>query len=299
MQLAGPERTAKNSLIWHMVMRKEKASIAEVRKRYARSMAAASKSDDPRLERVFELVPREAFLPPGPWKIMIDNDYFETPSADPAYLYQNALVALDATKGINNGEPFLHAAWLGSAAPQRGNVVCHIGAGSGYYTAMLSVLALPGGRVEAFEIEPDLAEKARKNLQAFEGVTVTQGDATKLPLPASDLIYVNAGVLAPPRSWLQALRPQGRLIFPWRPSGEVGLTLLITRTDAGFEAKPLMNSWFIPCVGGASTADGFVKAPDAQAAWSVRSAWLTSERVPDKTAVVAYQHVWFSSSALG
>jgi len=280
-------------------MRKEKANLAEARKRYARLMAAASKSDDPRLERVFELVPREAFLPPGPWKIMIDNEYFETPSADPAYLYQNALVALDPAKGINNGEPFLHAAWLGAAAPQRGNVVCHIGAGSGYYTAILSVLALPGGRVEAFEIEPDLAEKARRNLQAFEGITVTLGDATKLPLPASDLIYVNAGVMAPPCSWLQALRPQGRLIFPWRPSDQVGLTLLITRTDAGFEAKPLMNSWFIPCVGGASTVDAFVTPPDAHAARSVRSAWLTSERVPDKTAVVAYKHVWFSSSELG
>ena len=280
-------------------MRKEKANLAEARKRYARLMAAASKSDDPRLERVFELVPREAFLPPGPWKIMIDNGYFETPSADPAYLYQNALVALDAAKGINNGEPFLHAAWLGAAAPQRGNVVCHIGAGSGYYTAILSVLALPGGRVEAFEIDPDLAEKARKNLQAFEGITVTRGDATTLPLPASDLIYVNAGVMAPPCAWLQALRPQGRLIFPWRPSDQVGLTLLITRTDAGFEAKPLMNSWFIPCVGGASTVDAFVTPPDAHAARSVRSAWLTSERVPDKTAVVAYKHVWFSSSELG
>ena len=126
-------------------MRKEMANIAKARRSYARLMAAASKSDDPRLERVFELVPREAFLPPGPWKIMVDDEYFETPSADPVYLYQNALVALDATKGINNGEPFLHAAWLGAAGPQHGDVVCHIGAGSGYYTAILSVLALPGG----------------------------------------------------------------------------------------------------------------------------------------------------------
>jgi protein-L-isoaspartate(D-aspartate) O-methyltransferase len=60
-----------------------------------------------------------------------------------------------------------------------------------------------------------------------------------------------------------------------------------------------MNSWFIPCVGGASTVDAFVDPPDAHAARSVRSAWLTSERVPDKTAVVAYKHVWFSSSELG
>jgi protein-L-isoaspartate(D-aspartate) O-methyltransferase len=280
------------------VIRKQTANIAEARKFYAKLMVAASKSHDPRLERVFELVHREEFLPPGPWKIMVDNEYFETPSADPVYLYQNALVALDAAKGINNGEPFLHAAWLGVVAPKPGDVVCHIGAGSGYYTAMLAVLATPGGRVEAFEIEPGLAGMARKNLQALEGVTVTQGDATKLPLPASDLIYVNAGVVAPPRSWLYALRPQGRLIFPWRPSDEVGLTVLITRTDAGFAAKPLLSSWFIPCVGGASAFDEFVEPPDARMAWSVRSVWLSSERAPDTSAVVAYEHVWFSSSAL-
>jgi protein-L-isoaspartate(D-aspartate) O-methyltransferase len=280
------------------VIRKEQADIAEARKFYAKLMAAASKSNDPRLERVFELVPREAFLPPGPWRIMVDNEYFETPSADPVYLYQNALVALDAAKGINNGEPFLHAAWMGAVAPKCGEVICHIGAGSGYYTAILSVLATPGGRVEAFEIEPDLAEWARKNLQAFGGVTVTHGDATRLPLPTSDLIYVNAAVVAPPPSWLEALRPQGRLIFPWRPSDEVGLTLLITRTNAGFQVRPLMSSWFIPCVGGASIADMLVKAPNARSAWSVRSAWLTTDRVPDKTSVAAYEHVWFSSSAL-
>jgi len=74
--------------------------------------------------------------------------------------------------------------------------------------------------------------------------------------------------------------------------------VLVTRTDAGFEAKPLMSSWFIPCVGGASTFDGFVTPPDARTAWFVRSVRLNSERVPDTSAIVAYEHVWFSSSSL-
>jgi protein-L-isoaspartate(D-aspartate) O-methyltransferase len=278
--------------------RNERANVAEVRKFHAKLMAAASTSVDPRLERVFELVPREAFLPAGPWKVMVDNRYFETPSADPIYLYQNALVALDATKGINNGEPFLHAAWIGAAAPKSGDVICHIGAGAGYYTAILSALAVPGGRVEAFEIEPDLAAMARNNLRPFEGVSVTHGDATKLPLPSADLIYVNAGVVAPPRSWLLALRPQGRLIFPWRPADKIGLAVLLTRTDAGFAVRPLMTSWFIPCVGGASTVDGFAKAPNLDEAWSIKSVWLTSDRAPDETCVATYEHIWFSSLAL-
>jgi protein-L-isoaspartate(D-aspartate) O-methyltransferase len=276
----------------------KRADLAEIRAFHAKLMAAASKSIDPRLERVFELVPREAFLPPGPWKIMVDNRYFETPSDDPAYLYQNALIALDATKGINNDEPFLHAAWIGAAAPKSGETVCHIGIGAGYYTAILSALVVPDGRVEAIEIDPVLSERARENLQAFEGVSVTHGDATAQALPSSDLIYVNAGVKVLPRSWLSALRPRGRLIFPWRPAESVGLAVLITRHDTGFAAKPVMPSWFIPCVGGAGALDDTVKDPSLDDAWTIQSVWLTSDRAPDDTCVAAYRHLWFSSSPL-
>ena len=52
--------------------------INEVRTFHARLMAVASGSDDHRLERVFESVPREAVLGPGPWKIMVNNRYVET-----------------------------------------------------------------------------------------------------------------------------------------------------------------------------------------------------------------------------
>jgi protein-L-isoaspartate(D-aspartate) O-methyltransferase len=274
---------------------KRRAGLREIRRFFAKQMAAASKSGDPRFERIVELVPREAFLPPGPWRIMVNGQYLETPSADPIYLYQNGLVALDAAKGINNGEPFLHAAWIGAAAPTAGDTICHVGTGTGYYTALLSMLALPGGQVEAFEIDEKLAAKARRNLAPFENVSVTHGDATRLPLPPSDLIYINAGVVAPPLSWLEALRPGGRMIFPWRPTEGIGLAILITRRDRGFEVRPLMPSWFIPCVG-ASDADACIKAPDINEAWSARSAWLSSERPPDATAVAVYAHAWFSAA---
>src|SRR3954469_12834965 len=282
----------------------KRASLDEIRAFFARMMAAASGTDDPRYERAFELVRREAFLGPGPWHalgfppvINIRPDYVETPSADPAYVYQNVLIALDVARRINNGEPFLHAGWIGSVSPKPGDAVCHIGAGTGYYSAILSVLTLPGGTVHAFEIDENLAHKARRNLVPFENVSVTQGDATTMPLPPSDLIYVNAGVMVPPPSWLRALRPQGRMIFPWRPSEIVGLTLLLTREGAAFSVKPLGPSWFIPCVG-ASNEDECIKVPDAGEARSARSAWLIADRKPDDTAVAVYTQMWFSSAAV-
>lgn len=271
------------------------ANPEEARQFYAKLMAAASGSTDPRLERIFELVPREAFLGPGPWKIVVGTRTFETPNADPSYLYQNVLVALDAER--NNGEPFLHAAWIGKASPQSGDKVVHIGAGTGYYTALLAVLVLPKGKVKAYEIEPTLAARARRNLEPFDNVSVVHGDAVALKLPAADMIYVNAGVIAPPAGWLKALRPKGRLIFPWRPSEKIGLAMLVTRTEAGFACDPFMRSWFIPCVG-ASTASPAAKLPTARQAARTQSVWLTADRSPDDTATAVFDDVWFSSDRL-
>jgi protein-L-isoaspartate(D-aspartate) O-methyltransferase len=272
--------------------------LDKVRGFFARMMATATGSADPRLEQIFELVRREAFLGPAPWHIGVNRQrYVETPDADPIYLYQNVVVALDRTKGINNGEPYLHAAWIGAVSPKPGDAICHIGTGGGYYTAILSMLALPGGAVNAFEIDKDLARRARDNLLPFENVSVTEGDATRLPLPPSDLIYVNAGVVTPPVGWLTTLRPQGRMIFPWRPAELVGLAVVISRSVNGFTVKPLMPSWFIPCVG-ASDAAECKKIPDPSEAWSARSAWLTSDREPDETAVAIYNELWFSSAEI-
>jgi protein-L-isoaspartate(D-aspartate) O-methyltransferase len=271
----------------------DQTDLDEMRAFHAKLMAVASGSQDQRLERVFEMVPREAFLGTGPWQVLVNRRYVATPSANPIYVYQNGLVALDAAKGINNGEPFLHAAWIGAVAPASGETVVHVGAGTGYYTALLSMLVLPNGRVQAYEIDASLAHRAVENLAPFERVSVTHGDATRMDLPECDLIYVNAGVVSPPGSWLRALRPGGRIIFPWNPSSSVGLTLLMTRSQSGFSVRPLGPSWFIPCVG-ASDPSGCTKAPSLSQARSVTAAWLTADRAPDDTAIALCRDVWFS-----
>lgn len=275
-------------------MRSQRSSLDEVRSFYAAMMVAASGSTDPRLQRIFEAVPREAFLPPGPWTIMVRREKFiQTPTADPVHIYQNVLVALDADQGINNGEPQLHAAWIGAVSPQPGEIVTHIGAGAGYYTAILSMLVLPGGKVIAFEIDAPLAKAARRNLSPFKNVVVRCGNAVELDIPQSDLIYVNAGVIAPPKSWILALRPGGRMIFPWRPSEKIGLAGLITRITSGFEFKPLMPSWFIPCIG-ASTSSANDLAPSYAGAWRSRSVRFKSDSAPDQSATAIYEDLWFS-----
>jgi protein-L-isoaspartate(D-aspartate) O-methyltransferase len=275
----------------------DQTHLDEVRRTFARELVQVSGSPDPRLEEVFYRVPREAFLPPGPWKLLAGNHFVETANADPVSVYQNVVIALDVRKGINNGEPHLHAMWIGAVAPQPGENVTQIGLGMGYYSAILSLLVLPGGHLVGFEIDAELASAARHNLKNYENVSVVTGDATLEAIPPSDLIYVSAGVVAPPLSWLQALRPGGRLIFPWRPSVEVALTMLVRRVKAGFEARPMVPCWFIPCAGALGTETP-LRVPTIAAARGIRSLHLARANAPDETAVAIHQNLWFSSAEL-
>jgi protein-L-isoaspartate(D-aspartate) O-methyltransferase len=247
-------------------MRKtSEAQLKIIRRAFARQMLAwAGAADDARLERAFAETPREAFLGPGPWLMTHGVGYKSTP-ADPTLAYQDALIALKADKQINNGSPGLHASWLHAAAVQTGERVVHIGAGTGYYTAILSRLVGVRGHVTAVEFDPDLAAAARVHLADYRNVTVVQGDGGEWPREPSDLIYVNFAVDRPAAPWLEQLKPNGRLIFPLgtisrgpgKPTYGVGLHVARVDDDGVYAAKSLGNAYFVRAAGAwALLADG-------------------------------------------
>jgi protein-L-isoaspartate(D-aspartate) O-methyltransferase len=188
-----------------------------------------------------------------------NKGYIITPSDDPAFLYQDIVVKLSgegpintrsAEGPINNGQPTLHATCLGNVDPVNGETVLHVGAGTGYYTALLATLVGPTGTVVAYEIEPTLAERARANLAGFSNVTVHHRSGSEGPLPTADVIYVSAGATTPLDIWLDALRIGGRLVFPLTPAEGLGGMLLVTRKiDERFSARFISPAMFIPCIG--------------------------------------------------
>lgn len=219
---------------------------------YAKLICTAAELDDPRIEEAFGRVAREPFAGPGPWWLNLGaHPYVQTSDDDPAFLYQNLLVALDRRRGINIGMPSAHAYWLGACNIKEGETVVQIGAGSGYYTAILSRLVGAGGRVYAYEIDETLAARARENLRDMRQAEIRTQSGVTSDLPQADLIYVCAGAAKPSRFWLEALRPKGRLLFPLAPQGVVGGMLLVSRPDQGFAwpAKFVGRAAFIGCVG--------------------------------------------------
>jgi len=216
--------------------------------------AGAAKNE--RLKHAFASTPRERFTGIGPWKIFAGGNYVETPTDDPAFLYQDVVVALAPERRINNGEPSLHAISLAALNVKQGEKVLHVGAGTGYYTALLARLTGETGTVVAYEVEHDLAQNAIRNLSDISNVTVQERSGSEAPLPACDTIYVNAGATAPLNVWLDALQLNGRLLFPLTPAdGPGGMPgaggmLLVTRTATDhFDARFVCTAMFVPCLG--------------------------------------------------
>ena len=276
--------------------------IASHRAFYATLVTAAAPKPNDRLRAAFASVPREKYLTAGPWKVFVmGGGYVETPSADPAFLYQDIVVGIAPERMINNGQPSLHAVCLGALNAGEGQSVLHVGAGWGYYTAILAHLVGLNGSVVAYEIAPDLAAAAARNLGHLPNVEVKARSATDGVLPSCDAIYVSAGATHPLDAWLDALRVGGRLLFPLTAIDTsaglpAGAMLLVTRTqdDSRFDARFVCQAAFVPCAGAfdgeiASKLVAAFRRPDTRGVKSLRRGTR-----PDQTAWCAANGWWLS-----
>lgn len=229
-----------------------------LRRAFARQMmAVAGIAGDARLEAAFGKVAREDFLGTDPWFITdIAKGLLKLPSNDPVYAYQDVLFSLSPNRGVNNGAPSLHARLLHALAPQPDQRVLHLGAGTGYYSAILAELVGPKGHVTAVELDPVLADMARDNLADRPNVDVVVDDGGNWPRAAVDRIYVNFAVTAPAAAWIDQLARNGRMVLPLgvpgeprRPAGprfsRHGGAFVIECRQGGFAASYIGPAYFI------------------------------------------------------
>jgi protein-L-isoaspartate(D-aspartate) O-methyltransferase len=236
----------------------EAAELEIVRRAYAKEVMAAAGAQDTRVEAAFATVHREDFLGPGPWPILRSfHGYVPTPSDDPIYLYTDDVVGIVPERDLNNGQPSLHARLIASAAPRAGDHVVHVGAGVGYYTAILAELSEASGVVTAIEYDAGLAARAGANLANWTNTRVMHGDGASLRFEPADVIYVNAGATRPTTSWLDGLKEGGRLLLPLtalpaNDRGEIqrrGAVFRIERCRSEFLARWISSVAIFPCAG--------------------------------------------------
>lgn len=264
---------------------------------YADFIVRSSASTDTSLVDAFASIPREKFLGPGPWPIYVGPGYIWTPTDDPRFVYQDVLVGLSVDRGINNGQPSLHAMCIAALAPALGERAIHIGAGTGYYSAVLARLVGEGGHVTAYEIQEDLAARASANLRDLGNVRVVSGSGSEMPLPQANIIYVSAGATHPLDTWLDSLTIGGRLLFPLTAAEGYGFMLLVTRDGRdSYRARSVMGAAFIPCVGARDEENSasLTAAIRHGAPALIRS--LHRSEIPDETVWCAGNGWWLSTA---
>ena len=183
--------------------------------------------------RAMEEIPRELFVEP----------------ADRGDAYRDS--ALGIACGQTISQPFVVAYMTEQLQLHKHHRVLEIGTGSGYQAAILSGLC---GHLLTVERYRTLADSARARLEKLgcDNVEVTLGDGYDIPAGAGqfDRIIVTAAMEQIPEALVERLEPGGILIAPVGPHQGTQTLIRVTRTEAGFDRKELVDVRFVPALPG-------------------------------------------------
>jgi protein-L-isoaspartate(D-aspartate) O-methyltransferase len=183
--------------------------------------------------RAMEEVPREMFVDPE----------------DRRDAYRDS--ALGIACGQTISQPFVVAYMTEQMQPQKHHRVLEIGTGSGYQAAILARLC---GNVVTIERYRTLADSARARLAklGYVNVEVVLGDGFDIPDSAGnfDRIIVTAAMEQIPEALTRRLEPGGVLIAPVGPHQGSQTLVRVSRTEAGFARKELVDVRFVPALPG-------------------------------------------------
>jgi protein-L-isoaspartate(D-aspartate) O-methyltransferase len=282
------------------------ADIEHARRWFAEELRHTAHVRSVSVVEAFATVPREHFVGPGPWRILSPlggPDYWTTDDADPQRLCHDVLVAIDETRRLNNGQPSLWAALFDRLGLAPGDRVVHVGAGLGYYSAILAEIVGRSGEVTAIEIDAGLAERARSNLaRAWPQARVIAGDGFGFRSDDPvDAIVVNAGVSHLALPWLDSLKADGgRLLVPFTNASLWGAFLIVTRHGERYPVRFASRVGIIACAGGRDAqAEARLSTALARADYTAVKSLRRPPDQPDDTCWLAGDGWWLSTAPVG
>jgi protein-L-isoaspartate(D-aspartate) O-methyltransferase len=187
----------------------------------------------PSVEEAMSRVPRDLFIP------QVD-DY--------AYVDDAVIVKRsgDGTPISSASQPTMVATMLEQLQVSPGHYILEVGTGTGYNAALLAALVGDDGHVVSVELEPDLAESARRVLAQLgeQRVEIVVGDGRNgyQPRAPYDRIIITAGASRVMRPWGDQLVDGGRLVVPLVDYTGRGLSVIFDKVGG-----ELVRGAEVPC----------------------------------------------------
>ena len=217
-----------------MVFAQQPDSFERQRQEMVRKQLAERGVRDVRVLDAMSRVPRHEFVP----ELMRQEAYEDHP--------------LPIGEGQTISQPYIVAAMLEHLAVKATDRVLEVGAGSGYVTALLTLLARD---VYAVERHGSLAAGAERTLRRLEyrNVHIRVGDGSQgwAEYAPFDAILVSAAAAEMPRMLFAQLREGGRMMLPVGPPFSQELQL-ISKVGGLPEVRILEGCRFVPLVEGAA-----------------------------------------------
>ncbi len=202
------------------------------RRRMVEQQLAGRDITDPRVLDAMFRVPRHLFVELGLQ----------------SHAYSDASLPIGEKQTIS--QPYMVASMSAALELQGDERILEIGTGSGYQSAILSLLAK---RVFSIERISVLAGRARKLIDqlGMTNVNIKVGDGTigwrdQAPF---DGILVAAGAPEVPTEYLQQLEIGGKLVLPVGDRHQQLLLRITRQEDGSFRREQLMGCRFVPLIG--------------------------------------------------
>ncbi len=157
--------------------------------------------------------------------------------------YRDQAVPIGCGQTIS--QPYVVALMLELLELKPQDKVLEIGSGSGYVTALLSLLVK---KITGIELEEDLAKRSKKVLQKLNIDNVDifckdghSGHSARAPY---DIILLSAAPEALPENLLSQLKPSGKLILPVGKFDQ--LLVLYEQKDGEWKGNVITDVYFVP-----------------------------------------------------
>lgn len=205
----------------------------------------------------YDAHPRHLFLPDRVWVTLDESlDRAADPDRWLAYAYGDDSVITQLHDGAESSEhgypissscsmPAVVFTMFGHLDPQPGERILEIGTGTGW-TAALLAHQLGDDHVVSVEVDPAIADTARRNLtRVGRGVLVVTGEGAEgYPQGAPyDRVIATCSVQTVPYPWVTQTRPGGVILTPWGSTFDNSALLRLTVDQRGEQAVGCIVDW--------------------------------------------------------